>query len=431
MDWEDFFLMKKALQESLTILQKLIQNKTPLSHTLSPETPSNVKALSFGVSRQFFRLQAILKELILKKIDFEEPSIAILMGLHQLLYSDKPEHAVVNEMTNLMQTIQKTWAKGFVNGVLRRFLREKDVILKKLENNIAFKYGHPAWFIERIKKDWPEHYSSILEANNAHPPMTLRVNLKKLSREEAIALLKKSSIQAHAHPFIESAILLETPCSISELPGFSEGLLSVQDAAAQIAANLIELLPHQRVLDACAAPGGKTLHLLETEPLLSKCVALDIDEQRLRRVEENLKRGQLNALLTLGDAANPSSFWDGQLFDRILLDAPCTATGVIRRHPDIRILRTEKDIHDVTQLQKKILHALWPLLKKGSVMIYATCSILKEENEKQISYFSEKHPDCMIVETKIPFGHWTGYGTQILPGENNCDGFFYSKLVKK
>jgi len=262
------------------------------------------------------------------------------------------------------------------------------------------------------------------------PPMSLRVNRAHASAADYLTRLQDAGIDACPHEYSPNGITLTTPCDVHELPGFADGHVSVQDEAAQLATSLLALKPALRLLDACCAPGGKTCHILETQPDLSACVALDIEKSRLARVQDNLNRLNLHATLVQGDALQPKTWWDGMPFDRILLDAPCSATGVIRRHPDIKLLRTEAEIISVTQLQHDLLQALWPLLAPGGLMVYATCSIMPEENEQQVNRFIATQTDCQFSASEHPWGHSTGHGWQILPGEHNMDGFFYSVLRK-
>ena len=260
--------------------------------------------------------------------------------------------------------------------------------------------------------------------------MTLRVNLKKNSRADSLHALQQAEIEAYAHPVAPEGITLASPCDVRQLPGFAEGCISVQDAAAQLAVSLLALKPGLRLLDACCAPGGKTCHILETEPLLAACVALDVDAKRLIRVQENLTRLNLQATLLQGDASTPTTWWDGQLFERILLDAPCSATGVIRRHSDIKLLRTPEEIATVTKTQHTLLNSLWPLLAKDGLLVYATCSVMPAENERQIADFIAANPDCKVLHGDWSWGRATGHGQQILPGEQGMDGFFYTVLLK-
>lgn len=414
--------------QAVRILTRLLQDRTPLSHLLQAETHSPLtKEICFGVCRHYFFLESLAKRLLKKKPKEIEIWISLLIGLYQLRFLRIPDYAVVKETVALMDQIKKPWAKGLINAVLRTYCREQDSSLQVLEPHTL---NHPDWFIQAMQKAWPDDWQNILQANDVHPPMSLRVNGLRTTVPEYLARLQSTGMIAKQHPYAPFAIELQQPCDVFELPGFKEGDISVQDVAAQLAIPLLSLKPGLRVLDACSAPGGKTCHILETEPELSACIAMDIDNTRLFRVKENLARLHLHASLLAADALHTEKWWDGEPFDRILLDAPCSATGVIRRHPDIKILRTENDISTAVNLQQRLLHALWPLLAPGGLLIYATCSVMPQENEQQIAEFVSKQKDSHFVLEKKSWGHFTGHGWQLFPGENNMDGFFYSVLSK-
>jgi 16S rRNA (cytosine967-C5)-methyltransferase len=414
------------------ILTQVLGHRSSLSHELSAAhlaTPMT-KELCFGVCRHYVRLTALADLLLDKRPKADEVWVLLLMGLYQLQYMKLPDYAVVKETVALLEKIKKTWAKGLVNAVLRNFCRKQQDLVASLANSSQFIYGHPEHLLDRLKKAWPKDWQKIALANDDHPPMTLRVNTKSITVSDCIDALEQAGVYAHQHPVVATAITLLTPCDVRTLPGFEQGWIAVQDAAAQLAASLLDLKPGLRVLDACCAPGGKTCHILETEPGLAECVALDVDEKRLKRVVDNLKRQKLQAQVRQGDALHPQQWWNGHLFDRILLDAPCSALGVIRRHADIKLLRTEKEIAAIIQIQQHMLRALWPLLAANGIMVYATCSIIPEENEQQIVHFLAEHPDCQVLPMPQVWGRHTGHGRQILPGEHGMDGFFYSALVK-
>lgn len=417
---------------ALKILTALLEDNSSLSQLMpaSAEVAPMTKEICFGFCRHYFRLEAIADCLMDKRPKAIEVWIAVLIGLYQLHYMHQPDYAVVKETVALLEKIKKSWAKGLVNAVLRNFCRQQQEILVRLENKSEYLYGQPQWLLKRLKSDWPNDWQSIAAANDAHPPMTLRVNLRKNSVLDYLSALNKAGLAAHAHPVAPEGITLVEPCDVHSLPGFAEGSISVQDGAAQLAVSLLALKPGLRLLDACCAPGGKTCHILESEPNLAACIGLDVDARRLERVKDNLRRLKLEATLVQGDALSPESWWDGQLFDRILVDAPCSATGVIRRHSDIKLLRTDDEISAINKIQKTMLHALWPLLAVGGVMVYATCSVVSDENENQIASFLETHSDCNIVTEERSWGRATGHGQQILPGESGMDGFFYSVLIK-
>lgn len=416
--------------QALTILSELLNNKSSLSHLLPTTSTPFTKELCFGFCRHSLRLEAIADVLIEKRPKDAQVWILILLGLYQLHYMNIADYAVVQETVAVLSRIKKTWAKGLVNAVLRSFCRDRERILAQLSQDPDFQHGHPQWFLQRLQTDWPNDWLSIVSANDAHPPMTLRVNVQEQSVEQYMQLLQEAGMQASIHPIASSAITLASPCEVTSLPGFDKGWVSVQDAAAQLAASLLDLRPGLRLLDACCAPGGKTCHILETQNDLAACLALDVDEHRLKKVSDNLQRLHLHAQIAQGDALHPESWWDGVLFDRILLDAPCSATGVIRRHSDIKLLRSNAEITAVQKIQQNMLECLWNLLAPGGLMVYATCSVMAAENEQQIARFLESHPDCQIEAMNYPWGRDTGHGRQILPGEFGMDGFFYSRLLK-
>ncbi len=418
--------------QALKILTALLVDKASLSQLMpaSAELSPMIKEICFGFCRQYFRLEAIAGRLVKKRPKEIEIWIVLLMGLYQLHYMHIPDYAVVKETVALLEKIKKIWAKGLINAVLRNFCRQQNEIVAALAKDEAFIYGQPKNLLNHLQTDWPNDWQNIAAANDAHPPMTLRVNLREKSVAEYLKLLHDAGMEAEVHSVASEGVTLKTPCNVHSLPGFAEGWISVQDGAAQLAASLLSLQPGLRVLDACCAPGGKTCHMLEREPNLKECVALDVDTKRLKRVGDNLMRLRLQATLLEGDALLPEQWWDGQFFDRILLDAPCSAAGVIRRHADIKLLRTDEEIVAVTKVQHAMLRSLWPLLTPGGLIVYATCSIIAEENEKQIAEFVATHSNCTIVKINGAWGRSTGHGRQILPGEQGMDGFFYSVLLK-
>ncbi|QMT59360.1 16S rRNA (cytosine(967)-C(5))-methyltransferase RsmB [Legionella sp. PC997] len=423
---------KNERLHALKILTQLLTEKSSLSQLMpaTAEVTPMTKEICFGFCRHYFRLQAIAECLLQKKPKELEIWVALLIGLYQLHYMQAPDYAVVKETVSLLEKIKKSWAKGLVNAVLRNFCRQQKEILERLKKDTRFIHGQPQWLLERLQADWPDNWQEIAKANDMHPPMTLRVNGQKNSVTEYLQILNQEGIAAEPHPTAAEGITLSKPCDVHKLPGFAEGRVSVQDAAAQLAASLLSLESGLRLLDACCAPGGKTCHILEKEPHLSACIGLDVDAKRLKRVQENLDRLNLHADLVEGDALTPAKWWDGQLFDRILLDAPCSATGVIRRHSDIKLLRNNEEIAAITKIQHNMLNCLWPLLAKGGLLVYATCSVMAVENEQQIANFVATHSDCTIIREPRPWGRATGHGQQILPGEQGMDGFFYAVLFK-
>jgi 16S rRNA (cytosine967-C5)-methyltransferase len=391
-----------------------------------------VQTICYGVCRRYFFLSAIVDSLLATKLKPKDQDIfaLLLVGLYQLTDLRIPDYAAVGETVAAAIDFQKTWAKNLINAVLRNYQRGAEELTKKAEENLSAFYSHPDWMIGKIKKYWPRQWESILLANNEHPPFALRVNQRQISRADYLAELAKINIEAALIPDTESGVLLSTPTHVENLPGFEAGRFSVQDGAAQLAAELLMLAPAQRVLDACAAPGGKTAHIAELAPQLAQLIALDRDEKRLTTVTENLARLRLQATCICSDAADTDAWWDGNLFDRILLDAPCSASGVIRRHPDIKLLRRPEDIENLVREQWRLLTALWPLLKVDGVLLYSTCSIFPQENEKLLQRFLAEHADAEEVSIDQAVGETRIVGRQILPGMHGMDGFYFARLKK-
>ncbi|CAA9889286.1 16S rRNA m5C967 methyltransferase, S-adenosyl-L-methionine-dependent [Candidatus Methylobacter favarea] len=387
-----------------------------------------IQALCYGVCRQYHRLDFILNQLLHKPLKDSDVKALALIGLFQLKYMRVKPHAAVSE--TVLAARQKPWAKSLINAVLRAYLRDADNLENKADKNKSAAVSHPDWLIEQIEQDWPQQAAECLLENNRQPPMAGRVNLAQTSRVHYLTALSLQNIGAASVSFCPSAIILDKPVAVELLPGFGQGLISVQDSGAQLAAVLLDVQPGHRVLDVCAAPGGKTAHILESQPNLEELVAVDIDESRMQRIKENLHRLKLHASLIVGDAAKPEEWWDGKPFERILLDAPCSASGVIRRHPDIKLLRRAEDIKPLQVLQKNILHAVWPLLAAGGVLLYATCSVFKRENEQQIQAFLATHDNAVEWPIDAKWGTARPCGRQILTGESAMDGFYYARLRK-
>ena len=325
----------------------------------------------------------------------------------------------------------KSWSTGLVNALLRRFQRERAGILQAVDEYEEAKFAHSAWLVQAIRRAWPDAWQSILEAGNVRAPMTLRVNARVSAREAYLHRLDAAGIAAVAAPYTSHGLTLGNPIEVGALPGFAEGVVSVQDAAAQLAAPLLEVKPGQRVLDACAAPGGKTAHLLESEPGLATLIAVEKDAARVPLLNATLERLGLVCPVVHGDAASPGNWWDGKLFDRILIDAPCSASGVIRRHPDIKYHRRQSDVQALVSVQRGLLEALWPLLAQGGLVLYATCSILPQENQQQVLEFVKSHSDAAPCRIDSEWGRAVDPGRQILPGDHGMDGFYYARLAKR
>ncbi|MGN8343921.1 16S rRNA (cytosine(967)-C(5))-methyltransferase RsmB [Pseudomonas sp. SMV71] len=388
--------------------------------------------LAFGTARWQPRLSALAAKLLQKPFKAADADVEalLLVGLYQLLYSRVPAHAAIGETVGCADKLKKPWAKALLNAVLRRAQREGEALLAELEHDPVVRTAHPRWLQKSLKAFWPEQWEAICAANNAHPPMILRINRRHHSRDAYLALLGEAGVPAIPCQYSRDGIVLETPADVRSLPGFAEGWISVQDEAAQLAADLLELAPGQRVLDACCAPGGKTCHILEVEPKLAGVVAVDLEAKRLVRVKENLERLGLDAELIAADGRDTGSWWDGKPFQRILLDAPCSATGVIRRHPDIKLTRQPDDIAALAVLQSELLDALWPTLDVGGMLLYATCSTLPTENAEVIQAFLARTPGARELDIASQAGLKQPHGRQLLAQEGGHDGFYYAKLIK-
>jgi len=400
-------------------------------HIDNPKDRAMARELVSGVLRFYNRLAFIQRQLLKKALKEKDSDVycLLLVGFYQIFYLRVPDHAAVSECVKLTQKLKKSWARGFVNGVLRQCIRDKEALLEKIEKDETAKFSHPDWLIEKIKQDWPEKYTDVFRESLLHAPMVLRVNNQKTNRESYLHRLDEQGLASEALPESDAAIKLTKPVDVQVLPGFNQGEVSVQDQAAQLAATLLEPEAGQYVLDACSAPGGKTAHLLETEKTLD-VLALDVSEDRLVRVNETLQRLGFKAKTIAADAGDVESWWDGHQFDRILLDAPCSAIGVIRRNPDIKIHRKPEDILQLVENQRKLLESLWQTLKPGGLLLYATCSILKDENENQVSAFIQSHDDAIEAKIDAEWGQHSNIGRQILPGEFGMDGFYYARLQK-
>lgn len=396
-----------------------------------PRDKALLAEIAYGVMRQLPQLDTQLRRCLQKPLSGKKRIIhgLLLSGLYQLKHTRVAPHAVVAESVNACREIGAPGMTGLVNGILRGLTRDLDALKAEQFDLPALHYRHPGWFIKRLERAYPEQWRAILDANNAAPPLWLRNNALQQSRDAYLNQLEDAGIEAVAGEEPE-AIRLPRACDVTTLPGFSSGAVSVQDHSAQISGRLLNPKAGERVLDACAAPGGKTCHLLEQQPQLAELVALDVDPWRLTRVQQNLDRLGLRATLKCGDGTNPAGWWDGQPFDRILLDAPCSATGVIRRNPDSRWLRRDEDIAQLAELQKRILNACWQMLKPGGTLVYATCSVLPDENVQQIQAFLQNTPDAMLDPITADEDA-TQPGWQLLPTPDGGDGFYYARLIKR
>ncbi len=431
-------LAVKIVQECVESGQSLSTLLPLYLEQIKPESRPFVQEISFGVLRWYHRLNPLLAQMLSKPLKGKKKRVhyILLVGLYQLNYLNKADYAVVAETVNVCDEHKQSWAKGLVNAILRRFLRERDILSAELNKSYATRFSYPEWLISAIKNSWKKadrSIESILDAGNQRPPMTLRLN-QQFDRNDYLLQMTQNDIA-----FTESrelTLVLDKPVAVEKLPLFDRGAVSVQDGAPQLAAELLSPQPGDRVLDACAAPGGKTMHLFEQQPLMASVTALDVSAERLRRVQENSVRMRIppEKLILMAADASAQDWWDGQLFDRILLDAPCSATGVIRRHPDIKILRRSEDIFALVQLQEKILTNLWKMLKPGGILLYATCSILREENDHQVLSFINQAVQADKATEIIIDAQWgvaMPAGRQILPGDQNMDGFYYALLMKE
>lgn len=396
-----------------------------------------MRAIALGTLRWYLRLAPAVDMLLSRPKGVARELHALLVAsAHQIEYSRNPPQATVHAAVDAARLLKNERATGLINAVLRRFVREQASLLGRVDEKPGGRTAHPSWLIKRLESAWPKQVcADLLEANNGHPPMVLRLDVSRRRREDYLDGLQAAGIAARAIPWISTAIQLEEPIPLASLPGFEEGLISVQDAGAQLAALLLDAQPGMRVLDACAAPGGKTGHILEHTEGLAEVVAVDIDAQRVIRVEENLRRLNRAARLVVADVRQPAGFWDGRPFERILLDAPCSSTGVIRRHPDIKLLRRAEDIPAFAAVQLEILRATFGLLSPGGRLLYCTCSVLPDENQAVIEAFLGGEPAARAVPLEVglvpPGALAEGPGMQMFPGaEAGTDGFYYACVEK-
>ena len=407
----------------------------PALEKVSGSDKGLLQEICFGVCRWHHKLQTIQRHFMVQPLGHLDIVIdsVILVGIYQLLEMRIPSHAAIFETVEAVDALKAGRLKGMVNGILRNVEREKEqweeILADSDRYGDAFNYSHPRWIIDKLSNNWPDQWQDILYNNNQRPPMTLRVNTLKVTRDEYLEKLAKAEIEASATRYSPVGITLASPVDVSVLPEFDEGFVSVQDEAAQLCCELLDAPPKARILDTCAAPGGKTCAILERFPD-AEVTAIDIDPMRVERINQNLERTQLTANVITGDAAEPDSWWDKQPFDRILLDAPCSATGVIRRHPDIKLLRQENDIVPLANLQLNLLETSWQMLKPGGKLVYATCSIFSQENSRIIERFINKQSDAALIPIDAEWGTTTPFGQQLFPEAGGHDGFFYACLKK-
>lgn len=422
-----------ARQLAATLLDQVEKQQASLGTLLPKAMPACpqrdqglLQELCFGVCRWQFYLDTLITPLLHKPLRKRDAMGRILLrlGAYQLLFMRIPAHAAINETVSLASAFQLDAMKGLLNAVLRKIASTAHAI-----DAAAAKASHPEWLQAKIAHNWPDQAGEIFWQNNQRPPMTLRVNRQKTTREAYLQQLKEHDIAAHACRYAEFGLTLDQPVDVNDLPGFADGWVSVQDEAAQLCSALLAPQAGEHVLDACAAPGGKTSALLEHTPSI-QLEALELDAQRARRIHENLQRLGQNARVHIADATALDDWWSGDHFDAILFDAPCSATGVIRRHPDIKLLRRENDIVPLANVQLDILQTLWQTLKPGGRLIYATCSIFPQENSRIIQRFLKQEAGARSECIAAPWGQDTGFGRQLLPQANGHDGFFYACLIK-
>ena len=391
-----------------------------------------LKELCFGVLRYFYTLEFISKQLLNKPLKENDLDLTlnIYLGLYQLIYLRTPDHAAIFETVEICKSLKKDWAKGLTNAVLRNFLRNQNAIMAKLSDNEPAFFSHPVWLIKLLKENFVDNYAEILQSNNEPGPMTLRVNVQKTTRNDYLNLLTKENIATTISDISNDALVLENAIDVKKLPGFKEGLVSVQDEAAQLAADFLPLKNNLKILDTCAAPGGKSAHLLEKNPSI-ELTSVDISEKRCQIILENFSRLNLKGLIKVADCTLLNKDYAENYFDSILCDVPCSATGVIRRHPDIKLLRKASDIENLAKQQLGILLNIWSLLKNQGYLLYATCSLLKKENDDVIENFLHKIHDASSVQLKHQSALNTKYGLQFLPKAKSHDGFYYALLQKK
>jgi len=424
---------------SVYILKSLVSGSGSLSSLLKEARSDNpdanlalVSEYTYGVCRWYHQLAFFSSRLMDKPLRNKDLDVhcLILLGLYQLFHMRTPDHAAVNESVALTRQLKKPWAKNLVNAVLRQALRDMSALEEAAKADSSARLSHPEWLASAFQADWPEQAESLMLNNNQRAPMILRVNSQRCPREDYLSRLSEAAIPARPGPHTSTAVILESPVEVSELPGFEAGLVSVQDEASQLVAPLLNPASGDRILDACAAPGGKTCSLLEYTPGLSM-QALDNSESRLARVRENLERCHLEADLLCADATETGAWWNGEPFDKILLDAPCSGTGVIRRHPDIKLLRRQQDLAELKALQQKLLMSLWACLKPGGRLLYSTCSVLRDENERQVAAFLDQTPDAVNVPISIDGALTCSIDLQFLPAVAGTDGFYYALLEKQ
>jgi 16S rRNA (cytosine967-C5)-methyltransferase len=395
-----------------------------------PRDRALLMALLSEGARWWLRFDPAIDGLLEKSLRHKDPAVhaLLVLGLVQLEILDLQDYAAVAATVEAVRALKRPQLAGLVNAVLRRWQRERETLLAKLDAKAQTRHAHPAWLAAALERDWPQQAEAVMLADNREPPLMLRVNRQRSERSILLEQLQAAGYAAIMHPWLADALVLPHSSDVTRMPGFEDGHFAVQDGAAQVAADLTDLRDGLRVLDACAAPGGKACHLLERADI--DLTALEFDAARAERIRQNLMRLRLNAKVVIGDAGAPKAWWKGQPFDRILVDAPCSATGVLRRRPDVRLHRRESDIAAMHAQQRRILAALWPLLAPGGRLVYITCSVLRAENEAIVSELLTARPDAQALAFTLPTGRAAAIGWQILPGDGDLDGMYYAVLQK-
>tara|TARA_B100000959_G_scaffold284759_1_gene357283 strand:- start:570 stop:1850 length:1281 start_codon:yes stop_codon:yes gene_type:complete len=417
----------KEYQQAVSSLLNVVKIGQSLNASIPSEATPLTKQVIYGVLRDYYLLNHLCDSVLDKPLPAKHLDLRLLLfcGIYSIRSLKRPQHTSVNAAVDVTRDLNKPWAKGLVNAVLRNYIRRRDALDDTSHQNIEVQTNHPEWLTTRICRAWPVEGLQLLHANNEHPPMVLRINEQKTTREDYLRRLADLNLVAIPGLLVSSSVVLASPCPVSQLPMFEDGWVSVQDEASQLAAHLLVLAAGDSVLDACAAPGGKSCHLLEKNPDIN-LVANDISESRLRAVTENLTRLDLTCEITSMNLLDISN----RKFDKILLDAPCSATGIIRRHPDIKLLRRNTDIDKLCAMQLRLISAAWQLLYHGGELLYSTCSVLPEENEDIISDFISDRKDVQVVPIETGAGIELRIGHQLLPTTDGHDGFYYAHLRK-
>ena len=420
-----------VLEDVLVRGRSLATARASSDPRLDPRERALAMELVNGVLRWRFRLEALLAGLLSKPLRKKDRDLELLLlvALYELVELHTPDYAVVNEAVVQTRHRGKKWAAALVNAVLRNFIRDPNRLQVVLEQDTVARCAHPRWLIDRLTRDWAGAAERILAANNQRPPMWLRVNRRRTAVDAYVRQLAAEQMTASRHPLADTALKLDAAVDVGRLPGFNDGQVSVQDASAQLAAGLLGAADAESVLDVCAAPGGKTCHVLETADV--DMTAVELDPLRMQKLAQNLDRLGLRARLVVADATDIENWWDGRPFDRILVDAPCSASGVIRRHPDIKSLRQPDDLTSLARIQQQILRQSWRMLRPGGVLLYVTCSVFKMENEQQIAALLSERADAREVPIEADWGFACLHGRQLLPGDLDGDGFYYAKLEKR